>query len=107
MVIPIGDLIESHALIINCHCHIAAERLHDFNIGLTQCDPWVIAPAPGNYDVLTHEVGPVAAGATVTYSYDVCPLPTGRYLVIQIIAPSEYLTVCEVTVSGKPGVSLQ
>ena len=67
--------------------------------------PWEVTPSPDNYDVIAHQTGPVAPGATVTYRSDAGPL-SGRYLVIQILG-KEYLTLCEVTVSGVLGKNIR
>jgi hypothetical protein len=70
------------------------DRLKNFKIGLTDTSPteWA-STADGNYTVCHSESGKFGGG-TRTLS---C-VGTGRYLVVQLMGPSEELNLCEVEV---------
>ena len=81
-------------------CCIAAERLSDFTVGLTNVSPWTTAPP-------VVEQGPPCAvyqgsprlGSTTTIPCDPRSSP-GRYLFIRL-AGRNYLTLCEVEVFAR------
>ena len=83
---------------------LTGERLHNFNVGLTNNSPAEIAPSLSNYNVCLHYGGTVPQGDTVSLQCEQsCRM--GRYLVVQIQGAAETLTLCEVEVHKGEGYS--
>ena len=84
--------------------YISAERLHNFNVGISYVSSHVRAPIPGDYDLCSHVTGPVGAGVEMKVNCDNSMIVRhiGRYVIIQIVsAPgvtNDYLILCEVSV---------
>ena len=79
---------------------MTGERLHGFNIGITNSSPSDIPPIPTNYQLCFHYEGRVDAGATETIMCNQSVSPRGRYVVVQIPGTNKRLTLCEVKVYG-------
>jgi len=74
------------------------ERLTDINLGVTNQDPRKVAPiVNGNYQVCARYYGQTGAGEKRVME---CGL-RGRYVIIQLETPGQYLTMCEVKVYGE------
>ena len=79
---------------------MTGDRLHDFNVGITNSFPIATTPTPMNYQLCSHYTGQVDAGATETVTCNQSASLRGRYVVVQILGQNERLTLCEVKVYG-------
>jgi len=74
------------------------DRLTGINLGVTNEDPRKVAPiVNGNYKVCARYYGQTGAGEKRVME---CGL-RGKYLIIQLETPGQYLTMCEVKVYGE------
>jgi len=74
------------------------QRLKQFNVGITNVDPNVVEPKPGNYHVCAYSAtypNPPAARLSLTCS---ATANRGRYVIVQFATVSDYLTICELEV---------
>ena len=70
------------------------ERLHDVLIGVSDNHPQSVRPNLDNFDVCVRIDGAVPQGAKVSYTCD----RVGRYVIVQLDALYEVLSLCEVEV---------
>lgn len=78
--------------------YLVADRLANFQTGVTNTDPASSAPKVGGYSVCGTMGGAVGGGATHTFECPGCGV-TGRYAVVQLKG-TNYLTLCEVRIFG-------
>ena len=72
------------------------DRLHDFQVGVSDNCPNDITPAVTNYPLCATYSG--TAGAVTDISCTAAVV--GRYVIVQIPGSSEILTICELEVFG-------
>jgi hypothetical protein len=73
---------------------LAADRLSNVRIGMTDVSPTATPPTPSNIRICASKDPPVGDGAT-----EVFPCAgQGRYLVVLLEGTSKMLTLCEVEV---------
>lgn len=72
----------------------SAERLSQFNVGLSNNSPDLVPPDPSNYQVWSYQE---SAAPLVLTLHGNETSPVGRYLIIQILR-TESLCLCEVEV---------
>lgn len=65
--------------------------------------PNEVTPAPDVYDVIFHQTDALGAGETRAFATD--NTPSGRYLVIQLLADLDRLSRCEVQVTEHQGTN--
>ena len=87
-------------------CNVTpGERLHDFNVGISNVSPLVTTPSPGGYSMCNHFTGAAGAEERITCDNNESGRHIGRYVNIQIVTSpgnSDYLTLCEVSIyAGK------
>ena len=75
---------------------LLGERLHDFQVGVSQNSPNDITPAVTNYPLCATYDGRVAAVTDLICTTAI----VGQYVIVQIPGSSERLTLCEVEVFG-------
>jgi hypothetical protein len=74
---------------------LPANRLANFNVGVTNTSPGQQASVLGTYQVCATSDGALGAGETKEFTCEA----VGRYVVVQLLG-KEYLTLCEVEILG-------
>ena len=72
------------------------ERLHDFQVGVSENSPNDITPAVTNYPICATYSGTAEAVTDISCTAAV----VGRYVIVQILDSAEVLTMCELQVVG-------